>query len=497
MAIGTRLGQLAPIWIRALLAPVIVFIATSVDRNYQSDFWHHLARGEAMAERGALVNEDLFTYTVEGQPFQDNNWLTQLLYHAVYQLGGLPLVQTVNSLTLAVTFGLLVWLCRVKCGSLSIASAVGVFVFFGVWQLLIIRPQTFSLLLFVLLYAVLEFSDRRPRLLIVAPFLIALWANLHGGFPIGLVLIGAFLLTAGIETMWDRGWGVFRDGRVWLLASCLLVCVLATCVNPYGWRIWLYVRQTSALATSRGIAEWLPPSWDLFLGKVFLASVLGMLALFILPGRRPTVREVVLAGCFLLPACGSVRMVVWWMFVTAPIAATLLAVKLPRAWVTTEDEPPSPIAAVALVVLLFVAVFCSPMLERYNPVLPLLRSTHRIEYDLARAAEHLEQSPTPPRIYSRFEWGEYLGWALAGRGKVFMDGRIEIIPDVVWRQYSVVTQGRDDWQTVLDGYQVNTLVLDSRYHTQLILRVREQPHVWQQTLEVGPVLLFERIPSGY
>ena len=46
------------------------------------------------------------------------------------------------------------------------------------------------------LYALLEGSDKRPRLLLVPPLLLALWANLHGGFPIGLVLVGCYLLAA-------------------------------------------------------------------------------------------------------------------------------------------------------------------------------------------------------------------------------------------------------------------------------------------------------------
>src|SRR5713101_2555824 len=93
-------------WTRALLAPALVFIATAGDRNYQTDFWHHLARGRAMAERGELVNSDLFTYTVPGTTFLDTNWLPQLLYHWLFAQGGLDLVQLVNSTTLAGMMGL-------------------------------------------------------------------------------------------------------------------------------------------------------------------------------------------------------------------------------------------------------------------------------------------------------------------------------------------------------------------------------------------------------
>src|SRR5262245_37024290 len=84
----------------ALFAPVLMFVATGVDRNYQTDFWHHLARGRAIAESGAMVDRDLFTCTVPDRPFQDANWLTQVGYYYLYRAGGLSLVQVVNSLLL-------------------------------------------------------------------------------------------------------------------------------------------------------------------------------------------------------------------------------------------------------------------------------------------------------------------------------------------------------------------------------------------------------------
>src|SRR5438132_188517 len=204
-------------WTRFLLPPALVFIATALDRNYQTDFWHHLARGRAMAERGGLVNEDLFTYTVAGQPLQDVNWLTQLLFYRLYTLGGLELVQTVNSLTLAVMMAVLVVFCRKASGSLLVAAGVGAFTFLGMWQLLIIRPQTISLLLFVVLYATLDGADRRRWLLALPPLIMALWANVHGGFPIGLILIGAFIVAAACEGWWETKSGVWTDGRCWAL----------------------------------------------------------------------------------------------------------------------------------------------------------------------------------------------------------------------------------------------------------------------------------------
>ena len=117
MAGTLRLPRPTDNWARALLAPFLIFVATATDRNYQTDLWHHLARGRAIVERGELVDRDLFTFTVADRPLQDVNWLTQVGYHLLYEAGGLALVQVLNSLLIAVTLGWLVRLCRRRTGS--------------------------------------------------------------------------------------------------------------------------------------------------------------------------------------------------------------------------------------------------------------------------------------------------------------------------------------------------------------------------------------------
>src|SRR5260370_29075105 len=142
------------VWVRLAIVPALVFIAMAADRNYLADFWHHLARGRAMVHEGRLVDQDRFTFTIPGQSFQDLNWVTQVCYYRLYEWGGMDLVRLTNAVTLALTLSLLVGLCWRKSASLPAAAALGIFTFFGLWQILSIRPQTFSLFLFVLLYDV-------------------------------------------------------------------------------------------------------------------------------------------------------------------------------------------------------------------------------------------------------------------------------------------------------------------------------------------------------
>lgn len=167
-----RLRHLAPTgdWILACVPSFLVFIITALDREYQIDFWHHLARGRAIVAQGQIVNVDLFCYTLPADlTFQDVNWLTQVFYYRLYLLGGFDLVQLINSLTLAGMIALLVHFCRRASGSLRLACALGIFAVFAFKQMLTIRPQTFSLFLFILLYEVLDLSERRPWLLVVPP----------------------------------------------------------------------------------------------------------------------------------------------------------------------------------------------------------------------------------------------------------------------------------------------------------------------------------------
>jgi len=290
---------------------------------------------------------------------------------------------------------------------------------------------------------------------------------------------------------------VLKDRRVWGLAACLAAAALATLVNPYGWRVYQYVALTSGTASARKINEWLPPGLDLLTGKVLVVSVLVLvvLVLFALPRRRPKTREVCLVLCFLLPACRSVRMVAWWLLVIAPIAASLIAANLPRQRLTTEgEEKPTLGAGLVCAALLVGMVFSLPWLERWSPFFRFGRSPHRIEQDLDRIADDLKrESPTGGRVFTRFEWSEYITWSLGPEFTVFMDGRIEIFPDEVWERYSTVTSGDAGWQDILDKYKVDYLLIDAGpYHGRLRPRV-EKSTDWKRVEEAGDVTLYRRV----
>lgn len=479
---------------RGCVAPAVVFIATATNRNYLTDFWHHLARGRAMFHCGSILPYETSSFTIGGSAVRDPNWLTQLGFYGLYELGGLALVVTVNSLLLALAVGLVTWLAWRELRSSLAAAGLWLAMFFGLWQLMIVRPQTVSIVFFAALLLTLLNAERRRHWLCLPPLLCGLWVNLHGAFPIGLILVGCFT-ASGVWQAWRGRSGVPSVGRSmapWL--ACAAACFVATLANPYGWRIYEYVLVTSGQATGRGIDEWRPAQPDQLVGLMFYASLALAGAALWLGRKRITVREAVLLVAFLPLAAQAVRMVVWWWIVLPVVASRLLAPRLPAACQDdAEDAAPTWSAAAFCCVLLIGVTLALPWCERFSPL--LAQGSQRLEQDLDALLGPVKESQTPSRVFTRFEWGEFLAWALPQNGRIFMDGRMENYPPRVWEEYFAVTQAGADWQAILDRYAVDYLLLDRQFHC-LLLSTVEASDTWQVRGDCGRAVLFQRSAAG-
>lgn len=140
--------------------------------------------------------------------------------------------------------------------------------------------------------------------------ILALWANLHGAFPIGLYLIGVFFLAALWDAVVGAGWPfdfqkLLRDRRARDLGICLVVSLLATGINPYGYTLFSYVDHTASSAAERNINEWVAPPLQMLIGKIWVASMLLVVVALVLPGRRPRTERC--SWCFASCRCRVLR----------------------------------------------------------------------------------------------------------------------------------------------------------------------------------------------
>ena len=486
---GSWLGR---VWtidaVRLVVGPAVVFMVASLDRGYQTELWQHLARGRLIAEERRVVSEERFTFTVPGKPLRDNNWLSQLAYYGLFRAGGIELVQCVNALALAGAVGLLVATCRKEAGDSRVAGALGACVAVGLWQTMLIRPQSFSVVLFVGLDALLRRARERPGALWAVPAVMALWANVHGGFGIGLVLI----LCHVVFGYQGKSWELRERGGGWRAAAILVAAAAATLVNPYGWRVYEYAGELSARGVARGIEEWMPPGLGTLVGAAYVVSLVAVAAVVWRARGRVTLKNACILGVFALPACFAVRMAVWWFLAAAPVVAELLR-RTPEveAGVEAEADRRRWPAAAALAGILAACVAGLPWLEGRSPLMHASRSPHRTESDLDAVAAAL---PAGANVFARMEWSNYLGWSTAGSSRVFVEGHVELYPDHVWAQYVTVNDARPGWREVLDRHGVRYVLLDQTYHVALLSEVRRSGE-WASRAAAGPAALFERVAA--
>src|SRR5687767_12852753 len=75
--------------------------------NRDGDLPRHIAVGKVMLENRAVAREDFLSHTAYGQPFLAYEWLSQLIFAAVYELAGLDAVAALTAVAIASAYALL------------------------------------------------------------------------------------------------------------------------------------------------------------------------------------------------------------------------------------------------------------------------------------------------------------------------------------------------------------------------------------------------------
>ncbi len=223
----------------------------------------HLRTGEWILAHGRVPDRDLFSFTRGGQLWFAWEWLWDVLFGWLHLHAGMSAVVLVNSVILGLTFALLFRLARRQADSLvalaaTLVAAAGSA---GHW---LARPHLVTMLFIVVFCSALERNakddDGARRLWLLVPLMV-LWTNLHGGFFVGIFLIGAY--AAGEFTVLLREPGsderrrVLTRGLRLIYAAC--GCAAATLINPYGYGLHKHIYKYLADGFYRGnIMEFQP-----------------------------------------------------------------------------------------------------------------------------------------------------------------------------------------------------------------------------------------------
>ncbi len=219
--------------------------------NDGDTLWH-IATGRWILENKAIPFSDPFSHTLRGAPWVAHEWLADVLLAAAYAVSSLNSVIVLAAAAYAIAFALLTrYLMRHIVpiyALLFVALAWGLSV-----NHMLARPHAIVVPLLVfwsISLATARDADHTPPLWLAV--VVALWANLHGSFPLALVIAGAFAAEAMFDEKGRLRQDAFKSWGLFLLAS-----FIATLLTPHGIGGWHFVSQVHDMDFSMNtISEW-------------------------------------------------------------------------------------------------------------------------------------------------------------------------------------------------------------------------------------------------
>lgn len=265
------------------------------------DLWGHVRYGQDWLAEGELPRTASHTFTAVDYPWINHENLAELAFATGYDVlgtNGLLIVKCLWGMAILLS---MVWVARRHGVHAFTAWALMLLVAANLQAFFPLRPQLLSFALCAITLILLDhgFHDWQEKktirwqLLWSLPLVFVLWVNAHGGFVLGLCIVGAYLGGRILELLVHERLAAWP--RVLAISVLGLSCVAATFANPYGLEMhqWLI----NSLGQPRPeITEWAPPKMSdpIYWQWIGLLSVI-VVSLWMTRKKRDWVQIAILA----------------------------------------------------------------------------------------------------------------------------------------------------------------------------------------------------------
>ncbi len=472
------LPRWAALALYALTLSLVFVLALSSMTHF--DFWWYLKSGEYILKSRSIPDADPFSFTAQGRPWVNHMWVTQVILYWLYQsVGRIPII-VAKSLLVAATFGVVLVTCLRRGAHPVIAAAVTALAAIAGQEYWHVRPQVVTYLVMAFyLYLLRAGWEHRLRTLVWLPIVMVPWANLHAGFVSGLGLLGVIMVGEVLERLLRPDRGNWRAAGVLALVSG--ITGLASLLNPFGIdAIRFPMEVVSSREFMKTTIEWFSPNFHDSRHQAFEVMILLLFAALSLSGRvRMT--DLVLALTFTHLGLSSIRHIPLFTVGVTPILAAALWAAIVRVWAwrgaglrtslrRAEATLPSlwPLVRAPLVHASVLAVVLVALLAGYG-ARAMDPRTGAVAQDLNelrypyRTIEFIKRERVPGPIFNVYVWGGYELWRLYPEYRVFFDGRTHVYGERIVRDYLDVAMLSPRWKTILDRWQIQTVLTYPNY----------------------------------
>lgn len=458
-----------------LIIVLLLILIMAVRTPLETDMWWHLRAGEETLRTGEVYSVDTFSFTREGTDWINHSWLSQVVMFLTFQSGSY--------------YGISVWVgvCAVLSmlfiylqmkGHPLLRSAVLLFaavVSSVVWSP---RPQIHTLVLFSLMsYLIFKYrSTKQIGYLAWSIPIFILWGNLHGGYVLGIILIGSVIVGEILNKVLFME---FTDNLSWrhigILSIFMVVSFLVVLVNPFGLDMWMIPFNTVGVETLQNlINEWASPDFHQAFQQPMLWMMLGVFSLIGLSKKSIDGAELLPLIAFSWAALAARRNFGPFAIVAAPIFSKYLTnlidiwlniAKEKIKWIkkfleksnqSNEELKPCFKNLINLVLISLLLVGVSWKIIDVNDK-EFVQQAERKFFPVA-AVDWLETSEIKGNMFNDYNWGGYLIWHLRDT-PVFVDGRTDLFGDEILNDYVNVISGQFELGDFIEKYDIDFLLV--------------------------------------
>ena len=456
------------------------------------DLGRHLTIGNYIFETGTIPSRDIFSHTLYGARLVLHEWLSDVVFAIAHRIMGLSGDVFIAALLAAFTI-LLVYNELIRRGNFRLVA-----LFVSTWVTVVssvhwlARPHMFTFFFLALWTYWLERVYKNERMNIwIFPAVMLVWANMHGAYFAGFVVLGVYLLSWLLE-FW-QGEKTKDLGKQLMIIG--LLSFAATFVNPSGWRLWItsvgYIG--NEFMTSHIVDHLSPNFHEKDTWPFLIMIVFALLALAL--EYRLKFREALLLAGWTAMGLHTVRNLPLFAVVTAPIYGALIQAWAEKMlnWLKPASIPRESenvlrgYVWITVAVLLFGAALWRgiPIDQKGtgNIFLPTVMPVQAVDW--------LKENPQDGKMFNHFIWGGYILYRLWPDELVFIDGQTDFYGETLFREYFDVINVSEGWENILDKHDISWMIIPS--YDRLAEYLKSNPDgLWKAIYEDNTAVILRR-----
>ena len=468
----------------SLVVLFVVFFYRFASINlFDSDFWWHVSTGRYIATTGSLPDQDPFSFV---STLEENKnlhemrekfilkqyWLAQIIFYLIFSTTGPAGIILLRTFLLVMTLFFVFWRLQKWRVNLPLTFAFLFLLFQNLTRAIAERPVLFTIFFAAFTFFILEdFKEKKDkRIFLLLPAMI-LWANLHGGFILGVAIIMAFMIGEGIKIRLKISSLASREIALFYAAATLAIGF--SLINPTGWNAFIIAFSPKYKIFTEGIQEYQSPLFYLK-NKIYPVSY-DYMSLFILfpvllafRNKKFDLTHGLLLSGLLFMALTATRFIVFYATIAAMVLGkeTDVLIKGLVEKRVSEKTYSLLVSAIAVICLLSALVFAGGTL-RFEKFQFGLSKNYSVP---ERAVNFIESNNLKGNMLNDFAYGGYLTWRQYPREKTFIDTRA--LNYTVMMEYSWITNAVSSiqsaelpagrmplWERLLEHYNIDTIFL--------------------------------------